>query len=301
MTRLQRSLMTGSLTALVAACVLYSGKPGHSQKPKKKKTVTVDLAKPFQHGNHLKILRKDGDRLMKCGDCHEHKVSEQNKGFPICKKTRMPFPSHDKCTGCHPKAFWTRPLQICTNCHIQNTFTKQPPLKSQSSIDAPLRTRFDHRLHISPKGRVRKRFKYDKDCSSCHPFVAGGKRVVLPGHAQCCECHTKTNVEPIINDCGGCHSRPKWQKPPKSKIKQFSHVDHTLDPATGASLDCERCHSTVTQAKKVRDIKMPMMEACVECHQGEVAFDYTNCLKCHGKGIKEKVIPDSHKAAVLNK
>jgi len=300
MTHRQKQFILATCSMFVVACVFYSGKPGHTKKSgkkKKAKVVSIDLTKPFDHGSHLKQIRKGGDQLLSCADCHVQKVSAENKGFPICKEARMPYPTHNKCTGCHPKAFWTKPLQICTNCHTDNTFGKQPPLKPQTTASAPLRTKFDHRLHLSENGRVKKRFKFNKDCSFCHEFVGGGKRVELPGHPQCCECHTKANVEPNINDCAGCHARPKWQKAAKSQIKHFSHVDHTLDPTTGASLDCLRCHSSVTTAKKIRDISMPVMATCVECHQGEVAFDYTNCLKCHGSQIHEKPVPQSHKDA----
>ena len=288
-------------TFVAGSLLLFSGQRGHTQVPAKAKSVAVDLSKPFDHGSHLKLLRKKGDKLMGCADCHEQKVTAANKGFPICEDARMPFPSHNKCTGCHPKAFWTRPLQICTNCHLENTFTKQPPLKPQTTANAPLRTKFDHKLHLSDSGRVKKRFKFEKDCSFCHTFSDGGKKVEFPGHAQCCDCHTKENVEPNINDCAGCHARPKWQKAPKSKIKKFSHEDHTLDPLTGASVDCERCHSAVKEATRVKDIAKPAMATCVECHQGEVAFDYTNCLKCHGDDITKMPVPESHSAALPKK
>lgn len=301
MTRLQKTFGLGLLSAVAIACVFYPGQTAHTKKPTKKKAVLVDLTKPFEHGNHLKLLQKGGDQLMSCGDCHEQKVTAKNKGFPICEEARMPYPSHNKCTGCHPKAFWTRPLQICTNCHMENTFTKKPPLKPQTSVNAPLRTKFDHQLHFSPDKRVRKRFKFNKDCSFCHEFVDGGKKIEMPSHTQCYECHTKENVEPSINDYARCHARPKWQKAAKSKIKKFSHVDHTLDPMTGASLDCERCHFAVPKTKRIKDITKPVITTCVECHQGEVAFDYTNCLKCHGDDITEKVVPESHKATLPKK
>ena len=135
------TLILGSIASLVVvSALLISGQSGHTQVPAKAKSVAVDLSKPFDHGSHLKLLRKKGDKLMACDDCHEQKVTAANKGFPICEEARMPFPSHNKCTGCHPKAFWTRPLQICTNCHLENTFTKQPPLKPQTTQNAPLRT-----------------------------------------------------------------------------------------------------------------------------------------------------------------
>jgi hypothetical protein len=36
------------------------------------------------------------------------------------------------------------------------------------------------------------------------------------------------------------------------------------------------------------------MASCVECHQGEIAFDYAQCLRCHGPEIHKLAVPESH-------
>lgn len=287
--------------AVLATVLVIRPTTGHcEEKKKKQKRPEADLSKPFDHGTHFTELRKQGDRLLTCRDCHTQS-STVGDDFPICKQVRMPFPTHEKCTGCHPKAFWTRPLQICSNCHIETKFTEQPPLKEQTGKDAPLRTEFSHKLHLDPRQRVKQKFKFKKDCTFCHTFIRGGEKVALPNHAQCCECHTKADVEPNINDCAGCHSRPRWHAKKKSTIKNFSHADHSIDPRTGQSLDCLRCHAAVPKAKTVKQITWPVMATCVDCHAGEVAFDYSNCLKCHAADIGDKPIPESHKAATEGK
>jgi hypothetical protein len=293
-------LIVGLLTASVAVALFVAPRDGVGGPPAKAKTKVIDLSKPFEHDSHLKELRKEGDRLLGCGDCHALGGLGDEK-FPICKKTRMPFPAHDKCTGCHPRAFFTKPLQICSNCHTDNTFSQKPPLKEQNARAAPLKSSFSHKLHLNPEERTMKRFKWEKDCTFCHPMEDGGAKVGKPAHAQCCDCHTKDAVEPSINDCAGCHTRPKTDRTPKSQIDKFSHVDHTTDPRTGSTLECARCHFEVNKADKVRDLKLPVMATCVECHSGEVAFDYTSCLKCHAPDIMDKPVPETHKAATRGK
>jgi len=275
-------------------CALQNGAVAQPALPKD----PADLSKPFSHDTHLDQLLKDKSRLYTCADCHTLKEIKGDKGkkssYPICETPRMPYPGHDDCISCHPTAFFVRPLQICTNCHADVAITRKVDLKEQTGTHAPLRTVFDHRLHLSPKMRVKKQFGFNKDCSFCHPFLKGGEKVDLPGHAQCCECHTKKEVEPNINDCAGCHKRPKNQKNPRSMVRKFSHVDHKTDPLDGASLPCARCHYEVEKAKTVAKLKLPKMATCVECHQGEVAFSYADCLKCHDKGIETRLLPKSH-------
>ena len=291
----------GHLVALgmagLGALVLGLGAPGRSAAaPPKLPKDAADLTKPFAHDTHLGLLIKDKSRTHTCADCHslpEGKAGNK-ASYPICESARMPYPNHDACIGCHPTAFFMRPLVICTNCHTDVAITRKVALKEQSGTQAPLRTVFDHRLHLDPKQRVKKRFGFNKDCTFCHGFVKGGEQVSLPAHAQCCECHTKEEVEPNINDCAGCHKRPASERNPRSMVRNFSHADHKLDPVTGASLECLRCHFEVPRATKVATLQLPVMATCVECHQGEVAFSYADCLKCHDKGIEARLLPEDH-------
>jgi len=253
----------------------------------------ADLTKPFDHGTHFAQLRKLGDRLMSCEDCHT--VTGSTSARPdICEKPRMPFPSHDRCTPCHAAAFYTRPLRICGNCHTVNELVVSPPLKEQNKPSAPLRPNFSHKLHLDPKERVAAQLKVQKDCIFCHPPTKQGKAFGRPTHAQCCDCHTKPEISPNITQCAICHARPASEHATPSMIRRFSHGDHTVDPRTGATLECMRCHYAVPRANKVREIDMPVMATCVTCHLGEVAFDFANCLKCHHDDIAKKPVPKSH-------
>jgi hypothetical protein len=286
MRSLVRSSLALLLIALFAAVAFSQGKT-----PKK-----VDLSKPYQHKTHLKELRKQGDRLLSCPDCHTLSSTASGARPEICERVRMPFPTHDKCTGCHPTAFFTKPLVICTNCHVSAAFDKKPEMREQSGDEPPLRADFSHKLHLDPKERVKGKFKFNKHCTFCHAFSsADAVMPSLPSHPQCCECHTKSEVTPNINDCATCHMRPDEEKNPVSLVRKFSHADHRQDPTTGESVDCLRCHFQVPKATKVSAIHLPAMATCVECHQGEVAFDYVECLRCHGPEIQKLPIPENHK------
>lgn len=267
----------------------------HAQEKKE-----IDLSKPFAHDSHLATPHKTEDRKLSCGDCHAFETPKEDAtkaDYAICKDTRAPFPTHEKCTSCHAKAFFTKPLRICTNCHMSASFEQKSEMKPQTGEDAPLRTNFSHQLHLSADQRVKKRFEGGKDCSFCHAFTDGGARVTKPAHNQCCDCHTEPRVEPNMNDCAGCHNRPSHERSPRSSVRKFSHADHKTDPVSGSSLDCMRCHFEVPKSKKVTTLALPVMATCVECHQGEIAFDYAECLKCHGAGIDKKPVPESHRKA----
>jgi hypothetical protein len=278
--------VSGFAIAVVLALAVEAAPP---------KDVKADLSKPFSHDSHLALVKTvDGkERKHTCADCHTLSRVEGSKN-PICESPRMPFPSHDKCIGCHPSSFFKPPIVICTNCHVDTKITEKSPLKEQSGAEAPLKTEFNHRLHLDPKMRVKAKFELEKDCSFCHRFVRGGEKVLLPEHPQCCECHTKQDVKPNIDDCAGCHYRPKSERNPSSMVKKFSHADHKTDPATNASLPCLRCHFEVPKSEKIAKLILPKMATCVECHQGELAFSYAECLKCHEKGIESRLLPADH-------
>lgn len=283
------ALLLGALTASA---------PSQAAPPPDK----ANFAKAFEHDTHLKQLVKSGERTYTCADCHvQPKGAEGAEGiamYPICTSTRMPYPTHDKCIGCHPTAFFKKPLLVCTNCHVEISITQQAELKPQTGDQAPLRTSFSHELHLDKDQRIRKKFGFEKDCSFCHEFQKGGELVSLPRHSECCDCHTKKDVNPNINDCAGCHNRPKSEPNPRSMVRKFSHKDHKTEPQSGASVPCLKCHFDVPKAKNISQLKLPKMDTCVECHDGNGAFSYADCLKCHDKGIELKLIPADHQQAV---
>ena len=66
------------------------------------------------------------------------------------------------------------------------------------------------------------------------------------------------------------------------------------EDAAEAKAEVAKARYEVEKAKTVAKLKLPKMATCVECHQGEVAFSYADCLKCHDKGIETRLLPASH-------
>ena len=138
-----------AIGAVTAGCLLYGASASQAGLPKD----DTDFSKPFDHDTHLALMTKKNDRKFTCNDCHTlpDTKGEGEAAFPICKDVRMPYPTHDKCISCHPTSFFQQPILICTNCHVDTTITRQSALKEQSGEKAPLRTVFDHKLHLDPK------------------------------------------------------------------------------------------------------------------------------------------------------
>jgi predicted CxxxxCH...CXXCH cytochrome family protein len=113
-----------------------------------------------------------------------------------------------------------------------------------------------------------------------------------------------------MNKCGECHAASKNAGRAPSKIHDFSHKTHNTDPRTSASMACKQCHVNMAGANTLRQIQIPPMAACVECHDGSDpnqpnpknpawrgtgAFHFSSCLKCHIAGsISAVPLPPTH-------
>ena len=58
---------------------------------------------------------------------------------------------------------------------------------------------------------------------------------------------------------------------PKSDII-FSHKKHS-------DLSCLDCHKTIEESDKSEDKNLPIMDICIQCHDGEVLPG--ECITCH--------------------
>ncbi len=262
-------------------------------------TQALDTSQPFDHDIHLSAP-KMGGKQMGCQNCHEMVNSDGT-----CPKQEVRFPKHEACAGCHAANFYTPPLTICTNCHQTAKFVAANPLRELTRQVTPKKAEFSHRSHLAK----------NLDCTSCHGFVKGGDSVSHPSHPNCCECHAGNGmngkvVQPTMNKCGECHSASKGAGRAPSKIHSFSHKTHNTDPRTSASMSCKQCHVNTAQANTLRQIQIPPMPVCVECHDGSDpnqpnpknpawrgtgAFHFSTCLKCHIAGsINSLPLPPSH-------
>lgn len=254
----------------------------------------LDTSKPFSHEHHLDAVKIG--KPLQCGSCHEMVQADGS-----CPKQEIRLPKHEACSSCHTANFFTPPLTICVSCHKSAAFKQKNPLKELGRQSTPLKAEFSHASHAEGG---------PGNCAQCHQFIKAGVEVTHPSHPNCCECHTKPDNAPLMQDCQGCHSAAKNAGRPPSKIHSFSHKSHREDPRNGQSMQCGQCHINIQQAKTLRTIAAPPMGACVQCHDGSDpgqphpsipsvsgsgAFHFSSCLKCHKAGsIKGVPLPASH-------
>ena len=247
----------------------------------------LDTSKPFAHNTHLDA--KAVGETLKCETCHEV-VTPAGQ----CPTTEVRFPKHEACFKCHAANFYTPPLSICVNCHLNAEMSKGNPLKELTRQVTPRKAEFNHSLHVDPAGKVAKQFPKKVSCKSCHKVKGGGKAVTHPSHSNCCQCHTRDAVTPKMSDCSSCHSQGRGVSRPDSKIHSFTHKPEHMKNVDGTSRGCTECHVNGAQAKTIRQIQIPPMGSCTGCHNGEQAFSAADCLKCHVTGMLGGMLPASH-------
>jgi hypothetical protein len=277
--------------AAAAKAARKAGLPAGAIPGKTPGVEVIDTSAPFSHDHHLdeNVVGK----AMTCNSCHEMANADGT-----CPKQEVRFPKHEACAGCHTANFYTPPLTICTNCHVNASFSANNALKELTRQVTPRKAEFSHNSHSS------------SSCTECHRFIKGGLKVSNPSHPNCCQCHTDAAVQPTMNNCQGCHSASKNAGRPPSKIHSFTHKVHNTDPRNGKSTECTQCHVNVTASKTLRTIPAPPMATCVGCHDGSDpgqahpsianatgsgAFHFSSCLKCHLAGsIAGVALPEGH-------
>lgn len=163
--------------------------------------------------------------------------------------------------------------------------TPSPAIFPEQSI--PLR--FSHEIHVDGEGM---------GCLECHDMVENSVRsadVNLPLEATCFNCHDVTDEEadpPAA--CSTCHpgyvedfpegvSRDETSQvkvhPPKVVIPEphlkFNHKVHLAK-----EVPCATCHKNIDKvALATRENALPIMETCIDCHDGKDAPD--ECRTCH--------------------
>jgi hypothetical protein len=251
----------------------------------------LDTSSPFNHETHLSEERVG--KALNCASCHEMVNADGS-----CPKQEVRYPKHEACAGCHTANFYTPPLTICTNCHVNASFSANNPLKELGRQVTPRKSEFSHASHSS------------SSCTECHRFLKGGDQVAHPSHPNCCQCHTDAAMQPTMNNCQGCHSASRNAGRAPSKIHSFTHKAHNTDPRNGKSTECSQCHLNVNASRTLRTIPTPPMASCVGCHDGtdpgqphpsipdatgSGAFHFSSCLKCHLAGsISGVALPAGH-------
>jgi hypothetical protein len=147
---------------------------------------------------------------------------------------------------------------------------------------------------------------WDKSCTECHKSkdeLKGGKSVKnfsYPGHAECVKCHSNE----IQSDCLKCHSkRPEKGEQFVHEVTGeliFNHQKHVDNPDKQLTLYCTSCHTKITGSTSTRDLNIPSMWDCRDCHGGTHSQEDKgakwSCDFCHTEYV-EGVEPRTHSGA----
>lgn len=164
--------------------------------------------------------------------------------------------------------------------------------------------------------------EWDKTCEKCHKPLEeqrGGKAVTnykYPGHDECGECH----AQEIANDCKKCHSRRpqagvSFQHEVTGELI-FNHPVHTQNAEIKElNLYCTACHPNIVESRDTRDLNLPSMWDCRDCHGGANNMEDKgakwDCAFCHTEYVEgfqprthlasRETIPASHDVAFRSK
>jgi hypothetical protein len=234
----------------------------------------------FNHAVHLQtdLPGAGGKRVtLDCNNCHQQD-SERRYMKPV------KYDAH--CKDCHPL-----PVQVAavTNPNLDEAlraFSKEPaPHKEPRVVRAVLRDRFE-------------RFVREHK-SVLSPMPEGEPDRVIPGRPPA-EPPPKEpgrwvgvqmeQAERLLFDLGGgcrfCHKAVAPRAPgalpeyAKSDIPErwyrksfFRHESHQM-------LDCKECHGDIAGSRTARDVLMPKIGVCQQCHNPQVGAR-SDCGECH--------------------
>ncbi|HTK81368.1 MAG TPA: hypothetical protein VL633_03680 [Bacteroidota bacterium] len=141
--------------------------------------------------------------------------------------------------------------------------------------------KFSHKLHVQDRGI---------GCEDCHTAVKASLHSsdrLIGDHQSCTTCHE----EQISTKCAYCHSSIDSVSPAHQVKPEliFSHHSHTEN----LKVSCEHCHAGVENASLATSRNMPLMSACISCHNEHNAA--IQCEACHTDFIT--LVPADHRAA----
>lgn len=233
------------------------------------KPVVSDGVLRFGHQLH----KEKGVAVDSCKDCHSLEID-----FSVAGVTRGR--DHQPCnnSACHASEYSSKTPRICVVCHESSTpwIAQKARLRTLSSSE--FSGDFSHAKHVG-----------STPCKNCHGDVLTGQSKPK-AHPQCGSCHQGA-VKPGMSDCGTCHSFgvAATQQLTDSRYTvgaRFRHATHQVDPRknTGEAPGCQLCHSAVSKAETLSQLRSPTMQSCDACHDGKTAFKTSGfgCVKCHG-------------------
>jgi hypothetical protein len=236
----------------------------------------------FNHALHMDargVRSPEGDVKLKCSTCH---VPDEGG------RVMRPISMRRDCqtSGCHSLAFEPRTpkrgeaLRHVPHGSVKEVLTTLREYYARIVLaDAPVRTTPPADITrerpgaAPPSGEVR-----EKTLGRADAYAQQALRELMdPNRPRkvCVECH-HVQPDPVTG----------WTVAPVRLTRVwmpqalFSHAKHATE-------DCTLCHTTTTRSKDARDIAMPGVKICQDCHVGarpvlgKVTSDCATCHKFH--------------------
>ena len=229
----------------------------------------------FPHATHLdpkgiKHPTKDKRVVLDCDACHRPDVS---------KRTFEPIAMAKHCSECHNLAF--EPAVT----------TRQVPHGSAADAVAAVREFYSDLALTGTRDSFQAAFAMPGEGLLRRPGqpTAEAREAALRVARAKSDKVTRELFERRV--CKECHvvRRADTEKGPEWEIAKV-RINHTWMPgarfshASHATEKCSSCHD-VEKSKTSRDVAMPKIDRCQECHGGshpEMNKVTSNCLLCHG-------------------
>ncbi len=141
-------------------------------------------------------------------------------------------------------------------------------LANDSDTTSPLI--FSHQFHV---------IEQEVECDACHIDISESSDASdrnLPTMDECSSCHDVEDDE----ECGMCHRVADEPEAPVDVERgvSFDHAGHL-----NRDLQCDKCHTKISQSETTGDHNFPAMVVCMSCHDGSQASK--DCNLCHGNDV----------------
>ncbi len=178
---------------------------------------SVDEGSHFMHGNHKEPLKKVGIDVTNPAECKKcHSLDSAGKVMAPAAQGHAPCLQ----SGCHgsdflliskkseqakPQAF-AKAKVFCLGCHPTVPWAWKKPA---TLVIQAWHNQREHHVEMPHYAHTQmtKKDGSKVGCRDCHVVNAKFELAVgAPGHAQCAQCHNKTDYpEHTMDQCGACH------------------------------------------------------------------------------------------------
>jgi predicted CXXCH cytochrome family protein len=227
----------------------------------------------FSHAQHLNpkgLQSPQGERVLQCADCHRPNSSGREM-MPIRMETQcsgchsLHFDEHDPSSGV-PHGDLQRMFRTLRE-HFSRQYLDSTGSQAGAAANSGFRRPGQEARQMSQDEQRRARDWADTESLKMARELLE-KRV-------CVDCHDVSRVL-------GASGFEQWQVAPVRLTQnwmpraRFNHAAHITQP-------CISCHTEAERSKQSRDILMPRISKCRECHgdSNDTSKLSSDCVMCH--------------------